>query len=90
MFITYHRVGRISLLPALAAVAAALIVVGVATITLVVVGAAACGVRFLRAIGRIGPAERSVPSQDHTTIEGVVVDSTDVFDQPLRTDGDKG
>lgn len=75
MFVTYHRVGRISLLPALAAGAAAVIVLGVAAITLVVGGVAACGVRLLRAIGRIGPAERRASFEDHRTIEGVVVDS---------------
>lgn len=78
MFFTYHRVGRIPLLPALAAGAVAVIVVGIATITLLVVGIAACGVGLLRAIRRIGPAERRVAVQDQTTIEGVVMDSTDV------------
>jgi len=66
-----------------------IIVAGVATVTFVVVGVAACGVALLRAIGRIGrAAERNMPFQDRTTIEGVVVDSTDVSPQSLRTDGD--
>ena len=77
MLFTYHRVGRISPISALAAVGSAVIVVGVATTMLVVVGVGACGVRLFRAIGSIGPAGRRVPVEDHTTIEGVVVNSTD-------------
>jgi len=89
MFFTSIRVTRIPLLPSLAAVAALVVVAGVATVAFVVVGVAACGVGLLRAIGRIGwAAERSAPFQDRTTIEGVVVDSTDVSPQPLCTDGD--
>jgi hypothetical protein len=87
MFITYRRIGRISVLPALATVAAAVVVAGVAATALVIVGVAGCGVWLLRVFGR---AERRVPFQDHTTIEGVVVDSTDVSDQLLRMDSDKG
>ena len=78
------------LLRALVAAAALMIVAGVATVTFVVVGVAACGVALLRAIGRIigRAAERNVPFRDHTTIEGVVVDSTVASPQLLRTDGD--
>jgi len=83
MFFRYHRAGRLSLLPALAAVAAGLILAGVAAITLVVVGVAVCGIWLVRAIGRSGRAGRRTPVQDHQTIEGVVVRSTDVFDRPL-------
>jgi hypothetical protein len=73
----------------LASGASLVIVAGVATVTFVVVGVAACGVALLRAIGRIGrAAQRNMPFQDRTTIEGVVVDSTDVSPQSLRTDGD--
>ncbi len=90
MLITYHRVFRISPLSALAAVASAVVVVGVATTVLVAVGVAAGGVRLLRAIRLIGPAGRRVPFEDHTTIEGVVVNSTDELDQPRRIGGDRG
>ena len=90
MFITYRRVGRISALPALVTVAAAMMVAGVAAITLVIIGVAGCGVSLLRACGRSGRADRRVPAQDHQTIEGVIVDSTDVSDQLLRLDSDKG
>lgn len=82
MFITYHRVGRIHVLPALAAVAAAVMVAGVAATALVAVGVAAVGVRLFRAVARIGRAEHPVPSQDDEIIEGVVVDSTHVVLQP--------
>jgi hypothetical protein len=89
MFITTIRISRMSVLRALVAAAVLMIVAGVATVTFVVVGVAACGVALLRAIGRIGrAAERNVPFQDRTTIEGVVVDSTDASPQLLRTDGD--
>lgn len=75
MFFTYHRVGRVSLIPALAAGASAVIVVGVAAIALVGVGIAVCGVQLLRAFGRIGPAGGRARVQDRTSIEGIVVDS---------------
>jgi hypothetical protein len=78
MIVTYRRVGRISLLPALAAVAGAVIVAGVVVIPLVVLGVATYGIRLVRAIGRGSSAERQVALQDHTIIEGVVLDSTDV------------
>lgn len=82
MFFTYHRAGRIAVLPALATVATAVMVAGVAAIALVIIGVAGCGVWLLRVFGRLGRAERHVPSEHHETIEGVVVDSTDVFHQP--------
>lgn len=90
MFLTYHRIGRVSALPALAALAAAVMVAGLAAVVLLIVGGAACGVWLLRAVGRIGRADRRMPAQDHDTVEGVVVDSTDVSDQLLRMDSDKG
>jgi hypothetical protein len=76
MFFTYRRVSSISVAPALAMVASAAILVGVAAIMAVVL-AAACGAALLRAIGAIRPATPSVPFPDHGTIEGVLVHSTD-------------
>ena len=78
MFVTYHRVSRIPLVPALAAVASAAIVVGVAAMVLVVVGGAGCGVWLLRAVGCIGPAARHAPVEDDTAIAGVVVNSVEI------------
>ena len=62
MFVTYHRAGRLSVPSALAVVAAAVVLGGVAA------GAA----WVLRAAG-IGRAARRMPPPDHDTIEGVVV-----------------
>lgn len=78
------------MLPALATVAAAVVIAGVAAIALVFVGLAACGVWLLRAVGVTGRAGWRVPVQDHDTIEGVLVNSTDVSDQLVRMDSDKG
>lgn len=72
MFFTYHRAGRIPVLPALAAAGALVIVCGIAVTTLAIVGVVACGIRLLRAVGLV-PAERQLPFQGHDTIEGVVV-----------------
>lgn len=98
MLVTYHRAGRLSLFPALAAVAAAVVLAGIAAVVLafigavalVIVGGTACALWLFRSVGRIGRADRRVPAHDHDTIEGVVVDSTDVSDQLLRLDSDKG
>lgn len=87
MFVRFHHVGRIS---GLSALAAAVVVAGVAAVALVIVGGAACAVWLARAAGRIGGAGRRVPLHDHDTLEGVVVDSTNVSDQLLRLDSDKG
>lgn len=80
MFFTYRRVGRLSLLPALAAGAVLAAVAGVAAITVGAVVVVAGSVRLLRAIGRLGAAERDLPVPDTDTIEGVVVNSTDSAD----------
>ena len=79
MFVTYHRVGRIPVLPALAA-AAALVVVGgiavtIAVTTLAFVGVVACGARLLRTF-RLAPSERRPAFEDRDTIEGVVVNES--------------
>jgi hypothetical protein len=81
MFFTYHRVGKIPVLPALAA-AGALVIVGgiavtIAVTTLAIVGVVAGSVRLLRTLG-LAPAERRLAFQDHETIEGVVVNRSQV------------
>ena len=78
MLFTYRRVGGIPLLSALVAAAALAFVAGVAAIALVVVAVAACGVWLLRVMGVAGPAGRARAVADPNTIEGVVVDSTDL------------
>jgi hypothetical protein len=82
MFLTYRRVSRISVAPALAMVASVAILFGVAAIMAVVV-ATACGVALLRAIGAIRPAKRAVACADDATIEGVVVRSSDITNQGI-------
>jgi hypothetical protein len=82
MFITYRRVSRMSVAPALAMVGSVAILFGVAAITAVVV-ATACGVALLRAIGAIRPAKRAVVVADDATIEGVVVRSSDITNQGI-------
>ena len=79
MFFTYSRVGRIPVLPALAA-AGALVIVGgmavtIAVATLAVVGVVACGARLLRTF-RLAPSERRPACEDRDTIEGVVVNES--------------
>jgi hypothetical protein len=81
MFIIHHRVGRIPVLPALAAVGALVVVGGIAVTTLAIVGIIACGTRLLRAIGLVsaGPPV----SQNGDTIEDVVLSrsSTGMLDR---------
>jgi hypothetical protein len=92
MFFIDRRVGRISGLPAaLATGAAAVMLTGVAAMALVIISVAGCGVWLLRAFASTARADRRLPVHDHGTIEGVVVDSTtDVSNQLLRMDSDKG
>lgn len=90
MLVTYYRSGRLSLVPALAAIAAAVVLAGVTVFALVLVGGAAFSVWLGRALGRAGRAVRRVPAHDPDVIEGVVVDSSDVSDQLIRLDSDKG
>jgi hypothetical protein len=82
MFFSYRRVRSISVVPALVTVASVAIVVGVAAIVLFVVGVVACSAVLLRAIGVIRPGKSAVPVQDHATIEGVVVRSSEC---PVRS-----
>lgn len=89
MFVTYHRAGRLSVPSALAVVAAAVVLGGVAAAALAVVGAAVGAAWLLRAAG-IGRASRRMPPPDHNTIEGVVVKSADVSEALVRLDSDKG
>ena len=70
---TYHRVGRIPVLPALAAVGAVVIVGGLAATILAIVGVAAVGTRLLRRVGLAGTTP-ALPVQRDDVIEGVVVD----------------
>jgi hypothetical protein len=78
MFFTYHRVGRIPVLPALAAAGALVIVGGIAVTTLAIVGVVAFGTRLLRASGLLG-AERPRAFQPDDTIEGTVVNRQDAL-----------
>ena len=73
MQFTYHRVGRIPVLPALAAAGALVIVGGIAVTILAIVGVVRFGTRLLRTMGlvRTRPA---LFSQGDDVIEGVVVD----------------
>lgn len=76
MFFIHLRVGRIPVLPALAA-AGSLIIVGsivvtMAVTTLAIAGVVACGTRLLRALGLVG-AEPPLAFQGDDAIEGVVV-----------------
>jgi hypothetical protein len=72
MFFTYHRVGRIPVLPALAAAGAIVIVGGIAVTILAIVGVVGFGTRLLRTFGLVG-TERALASQGDDVIEGVVV-----------------
>ena len=71
MFVMYRRSGRLSLVSALVAIPAALMVGAVATVALVGLGVAACGVGLVRAFRGPQPLRR-VTSEDDT-IDGVVV-----------------
>ena len=72
MFLTYRHVGKIPVLPALAA-AGALVVVGAIAVTiLAILGVVACGTRLLRAFGLALPSRR-LPLQRGATVEGIVV-----------------
>jgi hypothetical protein len=72
MFFTYHRVGRIPVLPAIAAAGPIVIVGGIAVSILAIVGIVGCGAWLLRALGLMG-TERAPASQSDDIIDGVVV-----------------
>lgn len=72
MSFTYYRVGRIPVLPALAAAAAIVIVGGVAVTLLAIVGVVGLAARLLRTFGLVA-TERASVSQGDDVIEGVVV-----------------
>jgi hypothetical protein len=76
MFITYHRVGRSAVLPALAATGVLIIVGAMAVMitvtTLAVVGSIVLGIRLLHAVG-LGRTKRPVAFPGDDTIEGIVV-----------------
>ena len=72
MFVTYQRVGRIPVLPALAAAGAIVVVGGIAATILPIVGIVGCGSVLLRELGLV--ATKPAPaSQGDDLIEGVVV-----------------
>ena len=72
MQFTYHRVGRIPVLPALAAAGAIVIVGGIAVTILAIVGVVWLGTRLLRTFGLVG-TKPALPSKNDDVIEGVVV-----------------
>ena len=72
MFVTYRHVGKIPVLPALAAAGALVIVGGIAVTILAIVGVVACGAKLLRAFGLLLPEQR-LPFQRVDTVEGIVV-----------------
>ena len=76
MIFTYHRVGRISVIPALAAAGAVVVVGGIAATVLAIVAVAAAGAGLLRAVGRIVAPRREAAIEDAGVIEGVVVESS--------------
>lgn len=76
MIFTYHRVGRISVVGALAAAGAVVVVGGIAATVLAIVGVAAVGAGLLRAFGRIVAPRREAAIDDGRIIEGVVVESS--------------
>lgn len=72
MFVTYHRVGRIPVLPALAAAGAIVLVGGIAVALFAMVGIIGCGAWLLRAAGLVATEPvLATPSGD--IIEGMVV-----------------
>lgn len=72
MLITYHRVGRIRVLPALAAAGAMVMVGGIAVAILAIVGIVWCGAWLLRAVGLV-PTKAGPAAQSDDIIEGTVV-----------------
>src|SRR5687768_7098427 len=85
MFITYHRVGRSAVLPALA-VTGVLVIVGaiaamIAVTTLAVVGSIVLGIRLLHALG-LGGRKRPVAFPADNTIEGIVVNRSPADGEP--------
>jgi hypothetical protein len=77
MFITYGRVGRSAVLPAVAAAGAIVVVGGIAVTILAIVGVVGFGTRLLRTFGLVG-TERALASQGDDVIEGVVVNRSSV------------
>lgn len=72
MFFTYHRAGRLPVLPAIAAAGAIVIVGGIAVTIFAMVGIVRCGAWLLRAVGLVG-TERVLATQSDDIIEGIVV-----------------
>jgi len=88
MFVTYHRIGRSAVLPAVAAAAVLLIVGGIAAvsaaITLAIVGVVAVGIRLFHALVR-GGTERPLAFNGDNTIEGFVVNRSVADGEPGLT-----
>jgi hypothetical protein len=82
MIVTYHRIGRIPVLPALAAAGALVVVGGIAVTVLSIVGLIAWSTKALRAVG-IVVAKPRLPLAGGDIIDGVVVhrSSTSTLDQ---------
>ena len=84
MFFIYHRVGRIPVLPALAAAGAIVIVSGIAVTILAIVGVVGFGTRLLRTFGLVGTG-RAPASYGDDVIEGVVVNAHEAEPPTLAT-----
>ena len=88
MFITYHRVGKSAVLPALAAAGALVVIGGIAAMIAVAAfaaaGAVACGIAVLRACG-LGGRTRTPESDAGRTIEGTVVTRSSSDGEPSLT-----
>jgi hypothetical protein len=88
MFITYHRVGRIALLPALAVAGVVVVIGGIAAViavaTLAVFGVVALSITVLRAFV-FGGRKRRLAFEADKTIEGVVVTRSSSDGEPSPT-----
>lgn len=89
MFISYHRVGKSAVLPALAAVGLLVMVGGIAAIvavtTLAIAGVVAFGLTVLRAVG-LGGTRRRLAFYDDKTLEGIVVNRSSSDSEPSITE----
>jgi len=85
MFVIYHRVGRIPVLPALAAAGAIVIVSGIAVTILAIVGVVGFGTRLLRTFGLVGTGRAPASYGGDDVIEGVVVNAHEAEPPTLAT-----
>ena len=88
MFISYHRVGKSAVLPALVAAGLLVLVGGIAAIvavtTLAIAGVVAIGITVLRAFG-LGGSRRRMAFHDDKTIEGIVLNRSSSDSEPSVT-----